>query len=57
VARNPYNAKINMLQGDIYILQEKNREAKKSYEMAMKHGWFALPARRKSNYLKIQIKT
>ena len=40
-----------MLQGDIYILQEKNKEARKSYEMAMKHGWFALKAREKIKYL------
>jgi hypothetical protein len=51
VARNPYNPKINMLQGDIYILQDKNKEARKSYEMAMKHGWYALPAREKIKYL------
>ena len=51
VDRNPYNPKINMLQGDIYTLQEKNKEARKSYEMAMKHGWFALPARKKIKHL------
>ena len=40
-----------MLQGDIYILQEKNKEAMNSYEMAMKHGWFTIPAREKIKYL------
>ena len=32
-------------------MQDKNKEAMKSYEMAMKHGWFALTAREKIKYL------
>ena len=49
VARNPYNPKINMLQGDIYLLQGNKKDAKRSYEMAMKHPWFALQAKDKLN--------
>ena len=38
-----------MLQGDIYLLQGNKKDAKRSYEMAMKHPWFALQAKDKLN--------
>ena len=40
LARNPYSPKITMLQGNIYILQNKNKEAILSFEMAKKHPWY-----------------
>ena len=49
LARNIYNPKINMLQGDIYLLQGNKKDAKRSYEMDMKHPWFALQAKDKLN--------
>ena len=49
LVRNVYNPKINMLQGDIYLLQGNKKDAKRSYEMAMKHPWFALQAKDKLN--------
>jgi predicted negative regulator of RcsB-dependent stress response len=49
LARNIYNPKINMLQGDIYLLQGNKKYAKRSYEMAMKHPWLALQAKDKLN--------
>jgi hypothetical protein len=49
LARNVYNPKINMLQGDIYLLQGNKKDARQSYKMAMKHPWFTLQAKDKLN--------
>ena len=38
-----------MLQGDIYLLQGNKKDAKRSYEMDMKHPWFTLQAQEKLN--------
>jgi len=42
--RNPYNPEINMFQGDIYNLQRRKEDAKRSYKAAMKHPWYTLSA-------------
>ncbi|MZH41935.1 MAG: hypothetical protein F3740_09045 [Nitrospinae bacterium] len=47
LARNPYSPKITMLQGNIYILQNKNKEAIHSFEMAKKHPWYRSQALKK----------
>ena len=49
LVRNVYNPKINMLQGDIYLLQGNKKDARQSYKMAMKHPWFTLQAQDKLN--------
>lgn len=36
IKRNPYNSKVYMTQGDIYLFQRKNQKAKKSYQMALR---------------------
>ena len=44
-----FSSKINMLQGDIYLLQGNKKDARQSYKMAMKHPWFTLQAKDKLN--------
>ena len=49
LVRNFYNPKINLLQGDIYLLQGNKKDARQSYTMAMTHPWFTLQAQAKLN--------
>lgn len=49
LVRNVYNPKINLLQGDIYLLQGNIKDARQSYTMAMTHPWFTLQAQAKLN--------
>jgi len=44
LVRNPYNAKIHLIQGDIFSFLGKMKVARNSYKMAMKHPWYTLSA-------------
>ncbi len=51
VKRNPYNSKVYMTQGDLFLFQRKNKEAKYSYQMAMRDSRYKEIAQKKLDNL------
>ncbi|MFT4579251.1 MAG: O-antigen ligase [Nitrospinales bacterium] len=52
IKRNPYNSKVYMTQGDIFLFQRKNQKAIESYKMAMRDSRFKEIAHKKLESLK-----
>ena len=52
IKRNPYNSKVYMTQGDLFLFQRKKQKAIESYKMAMRDSRYKEIARKKLESLK-----